>query len=340
MAKGIAIILMVIGHTMSPLGAFIYAFHIPLFFLVAGYCFKEKYCKDVKTFTIHRIKGLWWPFLKWNFVFIILHNALFSFGIYEDSYTITEMAKHILKTVFMTGSEQMLGGYWFLGGLFMTSMGSWGILAVTKCRIRPLIGFMIVLMLACMTLNAAFPTTKAVNDISSILFFIIFFISGFVLKGIKDVQWIADRYHTWLGLGLLLLTLLISTWVSGDMRLPHTWKLIIRYIGAIAGCIGLLILCKKLRNERLKKFFKFCGESTMFILTWHFLCFKLVDYALISAYDRPVSELAVFPTHRQLGITYWWLYSLAVIGIPLLMQLSYNMLKNRITQFRASAAIL
>lgn len=320
---------MVIGHTMSPLGGWIYAFHIPLFFLVAGYCFKEKYCKDVKTFTRHRIKGLWWPFVKWNVIFIILHNALFTFGIYEESYTLQQTAKQILKTFFMTGAEQMLGGYWFLAGLFLTSMLSWGLLAFTKCRPKLLAGFMALLLLSVIILNTLFPATKPVNDLSSILFFTVIFISGFLLKSWKDAQLINSKYHLYLGLGLMLFTLLISTWISGDMRLVYTWQMIVRYIGAISGCIGLLILCKHLRNKRLKNFFKFCGESTMFILTWHFLCFKLIDYILIISHDLPFSEFTVFPTHRQLGIPYWWLYSLAGVAIPLLLQVSYNSLKSR-----------
>ena len=44
-AKAIGIILMVVGH--SGLGGypirFIYLFHMPLFFFLSGYCFKESY---------------------------------------------------------------------------------------------------------------------------------------------------------------------------------------------------------------------------------------------------------------------------------------------------------
>lgn len=44
-SKGIAIILVVLGHTLSssnPLWSIIYSFHMPLFFFVAGYTFKSK----------------------------------------------------------------------------------------------------------------------------------------------------------------------------------------------------------------------------------------------------------------------------------------------------------
>ena len=43
--KGIAIILMVAGHAELPtiLSNFIYVFHMPLFFITAGYFFSRKY---------------------------------------------------------------------------------------------------------------------------------------------------------------------------------------------------------------------------------------------------------------------------------------------------------
>lgn len=50
-AKAIGIILMVVGH--SGLGGypirFIYLFHMPLFFFLSGYCFKESYWKGLKN---------------------------------------------------------------------------------------------------------------------------------------------------------------------------------------------------------------------------------------------------------------------------------------------------
>lgn len=60
-AKSIAIILMVIGHSGVAhwMGSFINMFHMPLFFLCSGYCFKDKYLNTPKTFALRRIKGIW-----------------------------------------------------------------------------------------------------------------------------------------------------------------------------------------------------------------------------------------------------------------------------------------
>ena len=48
--KAMAIMLMVICHAGLPHvgGQFVTMFHMPLFFFVSGYCFKDKYLNDAK----------------------------------------------------------------------------------------------------------------------------------------------------------------------------------------------------------------------------------------------------------------------------------------------------
>ena len=82
-AKGIAIILMVIAHAEAPgwLCKFIFEFHMPLFFITAGYFFSTRYLNDEATFVKKRIKGLYWPFVKWALFFLVIHNWMFDIGI-------------------------------------------------------------------------------------------------------------------------------------------------------------------------------------------------------------------------------------------------------------------
>lgn len=88
--KALCIILMVVGHSGCPtfLGEYIYQFHMPCFFFVSGFLLKEKYLSTMMTFFKRRIKGLWWPFVKWSVVFMLLHNVLTSLHIYNSSYTL------------------------------------------------------------------------------------------------------------------------------------------------------------------------------------------------------------------------------------------------------------
>ena len=45
--RGLAIILMIIGHVQTPFRDFIFSFHMPLFFFISGYLYKEKTLNEV-----------------------------------------------------------------------------------------------------------------------------------------------------------------------------------------------------------------------------------------------------------------------------------------------------
>ena len=134
-AKGIAIILMVLAHTrFSEYGNYwINMFHMPLFFFFAGYCFKDKYLEIPSDFVIKRIKGLYKPFVKWSLIFLVLHNLFFYLNIYNGEFGFRGIVSHLYtwqetfkKAVFivtkMSDTEQLLGGYWFLKSLFWGSL--------------------------------------------------------------------------------------------------------------------------------------------------------------------------------------------------------------------------
>ena len=66
--KGIAILLMVVGHSGCPyyLRNFIYLFHMGLFYYASGHFFKAKGVEGFLPFFKKKIKGLYWPFVKWG----------------------------------------------------------------------------------------------------------------------------------------------------------------------------------------------------------------------------------------------------------------------------------
>lgn len=73
MAKGIAIILMVLGHTSIPdqLSNFIFAFHMPLFFIASGWC--TNWAKDnYRDFVLKKLRSLGIPFLVYSVAVILI----------------------------------------------------------------------------------------------------------------------------------------------------------------------------------------------------------------------------------------------------------------------------
>ena len=123
-AKGICIILMVIGHSGCPtyLHDFIYMFHMPCFFFISGWLLNDRYITDLKTGLIQKAKGSYYPFVKWTLIFLLFHNVFASMHIYENSYSWQTSMERIVRAFTMTGSEQLLGGFWFLISLFWASI--------------------------------------------------------------------------------------------------------------------------------------------------------------------------------------------------------------------------
>lgn len=86
--KGIAIILMVIGHSDAPFTNWIYLFHMAVFFIASGYCWNDKHSEsiqDVKRYVIKKIKNLYCPCVLVNGTFLLFNNLFIKCGIYSAS---------------------------------------------------------------------------------------------------------------------------------------------------------------------------------------------------------------------------------------------------------------
>jgi len=134
--KGLAIILMVLGHAGcdSSVRAWIYLFHMPVFFIVAGWFYR---CPDdgrgVGRSVVRRFARLWWPYCFWATALILLHNCLLEIGVYTTGhYQETAYARQGLFAVWSAGEvfrrcltvPTLSGGatglaasYWFLPAL-------------------------------------------------------------------------------------------------------------------------------------------------------------------------------------------------------------------------------
>ena len=132
--KGFGIILMVVGHSGAPdlLHDFVYLFHMSLFYYASGYFFKEAYLSRKLEFVKKRVKGLYFPFLKYGIFFLLLHNVFFRFNIYNGEYgfqggasflyAASDYWEKFLGLLKFGGAEQLLGAYWFLSSLFIVSI--------------------------------------------------------------------------------------------------------------------------------------------------------------------------------------------------------------------------
>ena len=120
-AKGIAIILVVIGHTVapgSPLVPMIFMFHMPLFFIMSGYTFRPKPMKSVVTISAKRLLV---PYLL---IFLIWQGITWLQQ--PNALSLESIKDLLLRLIFASGSPNAdmgitaVGMAWFLMCLFVS----------------------------------------------------------------------------------------------------------------------------------------------------------------------------------------------------------------------------
>lgn len=119
--RGIGIILMVAGHVDFGEGfdRFIHAFHMPLFFLVAGYLSKDKQTMDLVTVVKKNAKSLLIPYFAFGIMNATLHVALAS----SNSERV-ERAVESFSSLLWNNTEglALADALWFLTAMFLLKL--------------------------------------------------------------------------------------------------------------------------------------------------------------------------------------------------------------------------
>ncbi len=321
--KGLAIILMVIGHSAPPqsLFTFIYSFHMPLFFFTAGYMFKHKYIHDKRTFIWRRIKGIYWPFLKWCLLFLALHNVLSSFNIYNDYYSLQETLHNALRSVFFLDTELLLSGYWFLKDLFIAGIGSMFIFSIIhkacnsckKLKGKELFLIYATIVFFIFLATIEFLPPNRIFNIKTIKAFL-FFITGYAFR-LSNI-----KLNCSTGIVLVLIVLIeTQTFLAEENTsiTSHGTLAIIGFFNATIATIGLLSIAPHL-SKKVAKFLDYTGTKTFIILTWHFVALKLISVVKILVLDLPWASLSEFPVIHKDNSFFWIIYAIGGVSLPLL----------------------
>ncbi len=117
--KAIGILLVVLGHLNCEVWHWfpIYSFHMPLFFFVAGYFYKETYEQTVALFIKKKIRSLLLPYYKWNLFYGVLVTLLLWAG-----YANPDARSLGFRSFFLDP--------WLYGGQFVFNTPGWFVLAL------------------------------------------------------------------------------------------------------------------------------------------------------------------------------------------------------------------
>lgn len=120
-AKGIGIILVVVGHCIKSYtipGIFIYAFHMPLFFLISGICFNGEKYQEFKPFFYKRLRQLLVPAVTFSAIIVLVSYCMLG----NDN---------LLYNLSWKGFPHAI---WFLGVLFIVEIAYWLLYQLSKTK--------------------------------------------------------------------------------------------------------------------------------------------------------------------------------------------------------------
>lgn len=313
--KAFGIMLMVLAHSwFSYFGdAVINMFHMPLFFFMSGYCFSDHHLAAPWQWFKGKVRKIYLPYIKYSLLFLCFHNVLYSLHIYSQEYNLHECvfrASHIIVT--MGAHDGLLGGYWFMGCLFWGLIISFALLKII--RNNAIVCCALTLVVS-MVMNYYDFILHGIN-----LHHFHFFSASFILAGIeyKRREGAIEPKLTILMPLSVVLVLIGTIYWRGCVPIIDTWKTIPYFVTAILGTVTVFVLSRKIVKRFNPMFLKNIGGGTLSILTWHFLCFKMVSFLIITIYDLPIEKLIEFPVlHYYAGRGWWMAYFIVGISVPL-----------------------
>lgn len=313
---------MVMGHSgcPDPLNQVVYMFRMPCFFFVSGWWLSDRYITNLKTGLLYKAKGAYNPFVKYSLIFLMLHNVFAWMHFYSDTYSLQDIAVNVVRIFTMTGSEQLLGGYWFLISLVWAAVLTLLVLAAFQ-RIRLLKkiskwqGVFLLLLLAIIEnyLPVNIPSQFSERTVLAAAFYM----TGYLVHK-EGFDFSKIRYKTLIGLAFLSIPAIASFFIAMSMSTVTGWTIILYYVIAMIGTFGVVLLSNVLSTKPIASFLTYIGSKTLYILTFHFLSFKFVSFIYIISNGQPMSRLSEFPILENSPSYLWLVYVIVGVAVPIL----------------------
>lgn len=350
--KAIAIILVVLSHAGACgwINQTIYIFHVPIFFFCAGYFFNTAYLNDERTYVVHRIKGLYFPFVRWSIFFLLIHNLLFYTGLLNETYGNSaggvphpfgwhQFCQHLWNIVFnMSGYDTFLcGAFWFFRAFLLSSIAFLLlfklVLKVSGALNEKQTGWVV------LALSLLFMTWKTLEGLQ---------ITGVAQGGAREITGLAlmsmgfltRRYDVVSRLNWRFVTPFLAFLILAAVLFPSAmyWRptfaqFVSLPLPAYCGFIVCLYIAMLIdgHTRRLRQILLYIGSRTLYVFAFHLVAFKLVSAAKVAWYDLPWLAVGGHPYVMQPSNNVVWvlLYCIVGVGLPLLWLEVYRKLSAR-----------
>lgn len=345
--KGIGIISVVIGHTVSTINVFgwqfrilqfVYTYHMALFFFCSGYLFKEKYLKKPFGYIGQKVKGLYIPFVKYVVWYALFANVFAAMGILnlmQVGLTTTEGYMDLGSILTLIGRGFafdnpgiILVALWFIPVLFFAMCIFCYVLSKFKHYV--LVGG--IFSVACgafglymMEKGYGFPHALHIAFLMMPCIYV-----GFCVKKHWDVVKKYISFVVALIISVVLYIIILKTGESIDIARGWIISPILFYVVTFLGIYMVLGFSKIISKVKfLTKVLSYIGRNSLSIMAMHVVGIKLVDFIAVKCFAFPATELDKFVYSFD---SLWPAYYIAGVAVPLIIHEVYSRTKKLFTK--------
>jgi len=247
--KGLAITLVTYGHTAQGLhnrawwttskflfsNAFIYSFHMPVFFFVSGlFVMHSLGRRGVRSFTVEKLKTILYPYFLWAFIYVLLDPLMAQFRAGKHPFHGKEFLIQLIE-----------GDYsWFLFTLFMCLM-----LAVLTRKLPAWLRFGLAVALGMLT-----PVTVVFGTVAHEFCFLA--AGMWVGSSIEAIDRLQSGMAA-LGLGAIAL---FQTAMIYRFGFTNVWDYVLL---GLTGTLGLFFLARLIDPTKIGDLFAWIGRASL-----------------------------------------------------------------------------
>lgn len=320
--KGLATIMVVIGHSWEWMTPYVYTCHLALFFFITGLHYnEEKYSKLPTSLLEKRIASDWPKFFIYSTLFILLRNSFIDIGFYSvemQRYSIQESIQRVFSALVFQNSEQMGGAMWFVP-MFIINIGIFNDLFFFVNRyLKPKrIGLWLVfILISILALYIEYSWVQLPYLYHLGLKYLpIAFIGTMISNGKINIM----KYITVPGTisSIFLLWFLINQKGMSNVYMTGNFRFVVMYYPiTFLGIYVTLAITKTIKlKSKLEGIIIKIGEYSFDIMALHFLAFKLVDFIYFVFNPNTRKSLDGFPTSNP---EWWPFYVILGVIFPIL----------------------
>lgn len=295
LTKGISIIAIVLGHIeflypslqlVNTKDLFIYLWHVPVFFIVAGFFIREEQLIQPKLWFNKKFSSLYLKILYFYIPAVWLHNIFIKIGWYSldstepviQAYSWVDFIKQTVLVVCLGGREPIVGAMWFVYVLFMALIGlsilSWIIKKIAKNERQYEWTRGIVLLTMCIIagiLSNKYGLTirRFCNTFTAML---LIYVGKLMYQRLK-----LSFNNGYMAIVCALIAFEVACMLGGVALNGNDYKDILQLLVAAPAVLYIIMyIGKRIETNALGKAIAYVGKDSFYVMALHFVGFNSV----------------------------------------------------------------